>query len=179
MVIAYAEDSESAVDSAHEIVQEKFGHLTTDGLGLFRKGGWVLSPPVLQVSTARFPTHDNRGLEMVNCAMEYNRRAFKENMAHVRDITGIFDEVKGKGWIGEYQIDDNPSPYRSSCGEGACSDFPGQGIHLYDFAGHLVSHPWHLQGILDDSESNPWYVDEDEGRDFYWDCNDMQTYKYQ
>ena len=39
---------------------------------------------VLQVSNARFPTDDKRGLEMVNSAMEENRKVFKEHMANLR-----------------------------------------------------------------------------------------------
>jgi len=135
---------------------------------LARAGGGPI-PPVKQVSTARFPTEDNLGLEMVNSAMENNRSKFKENMEKIRHLTAnytddeFFDGIEGK----ENKINDNPSWFRNYC-EAACGSFPGSGAYLYDFKGHTISSPGHLRLILNDSDSNPYYIDESDGQDPNW-----------
>jgi hypothetical protein len=92
-VLVFANDTESALVAVHEVVHEKIG---TSSLGdpfdsyvdftndeYFGKDQGGPIPSILQISTARFPTDDMRGLKMVDSAMEDNKQAFKESMAEV------------------------------------------------------------------------------------------------
>lgn len=185
-ILVFAKDSESALNAAHEVVHEKMGNTSTggpfdyyvdfteDGLIITGKDRWGPIPPVLQVSTTRFPTDDKRGLEMANSAMENNRRVFKESIAlirhHIANYTDdqLFDEVEGKGWIEieGVKLFDDPGRFRVCCGS-AYGDVKGTAC-LYDFRGFTISSPNILQRILNDSDSNPWYMDESEGQDPNW-----------
>ena len=188
MVLVFAKNSEGALDAAHEVAHKKLGYTRLgcafdyyvdftreDTTRLFGKGRWGPIPPVLQVSTARFPTDDKRGLEMVNYAMEINRETFKKNMAiiryHIARYTDdqLFDEVDGKGEveIEGVKLFDNPFLFRHYFG---CSsgELKGPNDRLYGFKGETISSPMHLRRILNDSDCNPWYIDENEGRDPNW-----------
>jgi hypothetical protein len=210
LVLVFADNAESALVKAHEVVHEKLkttcnggpfdyyvdfterprrdpsmigeemvaAALDDKGISTpahFGKDRWGPMPPVLQVSTARFPTDDKSGLEVVNLAMEFNRKEFKDDMTYIRYLTAnytddqLFDEVEGKGEIifeGKKVFDD-PSRFRYRC-EDACGGFPGPSAHLYDFTGGTISCPKHLQLMLNDSDSDPYYMDETDGQDPNW-----------
>lgn len=187
-ILVFAMDKEQALNAASRVASEKLGLdckgrtfdydvvFSRDGLGVTgdnRLG--PLPPAVLQVGTARFPTDDERGLEFVNLAMENNRLRFKESMAVIRHLIAkytddqLFDEVEGDE---EIQIEGktrrfSPDRLRACC-EGVCGYAPGSHVHLYDFCGRTVSRPEILQRILEDSDSNPWFVDLSEGQDPCW-----------
>jgi hypothetical protein len=130
-------------------------------------------PPVLQMNTVRFPIQDTGGLEMVDIALENNRKAFKKNMAHIRYHISkytddqLFDEIDDEG---EFQIEGvipNAAWFRDFCGD-VCGELEGPDSHLYDFWGRAISSPKRLQRILNDSDSNPWFMDQTEGQDPNW-----------
>jgi len=182
MVMVYARDPQSALDAARKVVNEKiessdlgmpfsfYVDFTKDALpelsGVDLRGS---IPPVIQVSTARFPTDDKRGLEFVNSAMEMNREDFKKIMAniryHIANYTDdqLFERIGGKGRveIDGVKLYDNPFMFRYSCGE-ASGYLKEQSHNLYDFEGQPVSSPLHLQRILNESDSNPFYHEYEE-----------------
>ena len=186
-VLVFAKNAEDALNEANEVVNEKLGYMdrggpfnsyadfTKDGMGMFGKDHCGPIPPVLQVSTTRFPTNDKRGLEMVNSAMENNRRTFMLSMEQIRRLIEnyaddqLFDYVEGKGVIeiDEEEMNVGLAGFRYLC-EDACGDFPGPGAYLYDFLGRTISRPGILRRILDDSDSNPSYMDKSEGNDPNW-----------
>jgi hypothetical protein len=140
--------------------------------GGFAKNRWGSISPVLQVSTARFPTDDKRGMEMANSAMENNRLAFKSSMERIRSCIAnynddqLFDEVEDKGEIEEKKTEDDLVWFRIDCG--VVSGVQGPECFLYDFWGDPISSLKRLQLILDDSDSDPYYIDETNGKDPNW-----------
>jgi hypothetical protein len=141
-------------------------------LARFGRSRYGPIPPVLQVSTARFPINDKRGLEMLNAAMENNRNKFKENMAHIRyhiekyTDDQLFDEIDDNG-IEIEGLTTNPAWFRDFC-EYASGSSKGPVECLYDFKGRTISSPKILHRILNDSDSNQWYMDESDGQDPNW-----------
>jgi hypothetical protein len=168
MVMVYAEDSERSLNLARKVVYEKFGtsdpfnyyvdFAQDDSLGLIHKGRWGPIESVLQVSNARFPTDDKRGLKMVNSAIGKNRKAFKKGMTNLRHLIEnytndeLFDEVAPKFNMeigGEY-----PFQFRQYCRD-LSGDFPGPNSYLVDFRGYAISNPRSLQCIMNDFDSDP------------------------
>jgi hypothetical protein len=153
LTLVFAEEPKGAVGSAVEVVEKILENTAIFFDGAYVKGRWVLVPSALQVSTARFPTDDKRGLQMVNSAMDDNRKLFKEDVAYIRYLIAnytddqLFDEIEGKGWIEELQIYDDPSCFRYNC-KGAGGDFAYPATPLYDFAGYPIYSSWELQGLL-------------------------------
>lgn len=180
-VLVYAKDEEGALDAVSEVEQEKLGYRqrvgqfvyyidsTKAGVGLFGNDEWVPIPPILQVSTALFPTDNKRGLDMVNSLMEENRKTFKETMAHIRHCVANYtdDELFGKIDIEGGSTCYDPDSFRLWCGVAS-------GYHayldslLYDFKGNAVWNPEHLQCLLNPSYSNLWFLDESNGKDPNW-----------
>jgi hypothetical protein len=139
----------------------------------FGKDRWGPIPPVLQVSTARFPIDDPRGMEQVKAAFEQIRKEFDRNMEsiryHIANYTNdeLFSEVEGKG---EVEIDgekllDCPGGFQYCCEY--VSDRPEEG-YLYDFKGYCITRLYHLQRIITDSDENPFFVDESDGQNPEW-----------
>lgn len=186
-ILTYAKDAEDALDAAHKIVEEKLGYrshggpfdyyvdFTEDNIALFGNTHWGPIPPVLQVSNARYPIEDKRGLEMVYGAMEKNRETFKDAMVYVRSIIADYtddqlfdiDESKGAIIIDDEGLSPGPAAIRLLFGD-ACGGFPGPGAFLYDFMGRTISRPHLLQRILSDSDSNPRYVDDSDDQNPEW-----------
>jgi hypothetical protein len=169
MVLVYAKDSECALNSARKVVHEKIG--TRDAfnyyvdfaqnvsLRLIHKAQWGHVESVLQVSNARFPIDDKRGLKMVNSAMEKNRKPFKKDMANIRHQIEhytddeLFDEVET-----DFRM------YRANI----CGRFPALRAYLYDFQGDTISSPNSLQWMLNDSDWNPYYIEHIGQQDPNW-----------
>ena len=174
-ILVFAKDSEDALVKAHNVIDKMtfgvfenrmdFVDFTKDGY--LNKDGVRLNPPVLQVSTKRFPTNDKRGLEMANSAMEDNRRTFMRNMRMIRyHITNYTDEqlFEAKGWLDGVQHPRNPCWFRMYCGMVSLMYVQDPCVYLYDYRGYGVTYPEYLQGILNDSDENPFYIESD-GRD--------------
>jgi hypothetical protein len=105
-------------------------------------------PPVLQVSNARYPIDDKRGLKMVNSAMKRNGKVFKGNMSFIRGFIANYTD--------DQLFDEAALPFQCFLKD-ASGVSPGPSAYLYDFQGRTISSPRHLKLILDDSDSNPWY----------------------
>lgn len=187
-ILVFAKDEKEAVETAWNVAFEIIGtfseggpfagyaDLTKDGLLVAEvEDRWGPLPPVLQVSTARFPIDDKRGLKFANHAMEGNRLRFKSNMEAIRHLIAkytddqLFDEVEGDE---EIQIEGHtlrapPCAFAYLCSS-ASGYIPSHNVHLYDFLGRTISRPEILQRILEDSDSNPWFVDYSEGQDPDW-----------
>jgi hypothetical protein len=156
-VMVYAENSKGAVKAAHDVVNKNLRTKSQGGpfdwfvdfgkdepLGLIHKGLWGPIPSVLQVSTARFPTNDMRGLEMVKSAMEKNREAFKKDMANIRhQIERYTDDELFDGF--------DLIPGFRTCIANVCGDLKGLRAHLYDPSGRTISNPFLLQMLLDEN----------------------------
>lgn len=139
----------------------------------FGKDRWGPIPPVLQVSTVRFPTKDPRGMEQAKAAFELIRKEFKRDMAsiqyHIANYTDdeLFSEVQGKGAV---EVDgvkhhDDPFGFKYHCESASGQTEDG---YLYDFHGVTISRLFHLQRIITDSDENPFYMDPSEGQDPNW-----------
>lgn len=140
---------------------------------MFGKDRWGPIPPVLQVSTVRFPTDDPRGMEQAKAAFVQIREMFNRDMAliryHVANYTDdeLFCEVQGKGEveIDGLKLDDAPRSFQYTCE--CVSDRTDVG-YLYDFKGSCITRLDHLRRITTDSDENPFYIDEGEGQDPNW-----------
>ena len=132
-VLVYAPDSESALIEARKIIYKKMEWASLEGIydsavdftkdefgGVAGIGRYGSLDPVLQVSTARFPTDDKRGVEMAYAALEDYRKAFKYHLTLIRHHLGkytddeLFEEVEGEGYIeidGD-RVRDDPSDFR-------------------------------------------------------------------
>lgn len=182
MVTVYAEDSERALNSARKVVFEKFGtsdpfnyyvgFTHDDPLGLIQKGRWGPIESVLQVSNARFPTDDKRGLKMVNSAIGKNRKGFKKSMKNLRHLIEhytddeLFDEVAPKFNMeigGVY-----PFQFRQYCRD-LSGHFPGPYSYLFDHRGYGISNHRSLQCIMNDFDSDARLWRAIEGSDI--DCD--------
>ena len=160
---------------AEEAVASALSNNDCPVLALFGKSRWGPVPPVLQVSSARFPIDDKRGLDMVNSAMENNRKVFKRSMEymryHIASYTNdqLFDgiESSAKIEIGGEEINIGSYGFQCLC-EDASGNWPDPGAYLYNFRGRPISRPAELRRILNDSDSDPWYVDPSEGADPNW-----------
>jgi hypothetical protein len=169
MVMVYAEDSERALNLARKVVYEKFG--TSDPFNyyvdfaqfefhrLISKGQWCHVESVLQVSNARFPTDDKRGLKMVNSAMEENRKVFKEHMANLRHQIEHYTD--------DELFDEDEPDFRGYCAKASCR-FPALREYLYDFQGDTISSPYSLQWMLSDSDLYPYYIEQIGQQDPIW-----------
>lgn len=130
-------------------------------------------PPVLQVSTARFPTDDKRGMEQAKEAFEAIRVLFNQTMTliryHIANYTNdeLFGEVEGKGMVeidGE-KMYDNPSIFQNACE--SLGRVP-EVCHLFTPLGTCVTRLAHLRAIVTDSDENPCFVDYSGGQDPDW-----------
>lgn len=135
------------------------------------KDRWGPIPPVLQVSTARFPTDDPRGLEQVREAFLRIRAAFSKNMAliryHVANYTDdeLFGEIQGKGevTVEGLKLLDDPRKFQYCC-ECVGIRIPEES-YLFDFAGRCITRIGHLYAIITDSDEHPFFRGDVEGRD--------------
>lgn len=166
-VMAYAEDAKGALEATHKVAEEKLGYFDQGGAFDYyidaTSGEDQLGPipTVLQVSTTRFPVEDRRGLELVNCAMNKNRKTFMRSMAFIREFIARFadDELFDKETLrsatveGEYTLI-NSWEFPDYC-EDALGVDPALGVYLFDYMGHPVFHPLKLWRILHDSDENP------------------------
>ena len=186
-ILVFAKNPDNALDEARKVVNEKLGttsiggpfvhyvDYSNDAPGLMYKSRRKQIPPVLQVSTACFPTEDKRGLKMVNSAMEKNQENFKESMAlirhHIKNYTDdqLFNEIEGKGEveIEGLKFDDHPRFFREYCGHvyGKSQD---PRVYLYDYNGRGVTSPLTLQKFLNGCNPDPWGMDERKGQDPHW-----------
>ena len=176
-ILVFAKDSESALEEARKVVSEKRGTSRIDGsFGHYIDYSNGRQIPVFQVSTARFPTNEKRGLRVLNSAMEKNRRVFKESMAlirhHIANYTDdqLFNEIEGRG---EIEIDgqrifDNPGSFRDYCGL-VYDKIQGQSVYLYDIKGRGITSPLILQKFLNGCNPDPWDFNKSEGQGLYWD----------
>ena len=134
-------------------------------IGKWGKDRWGDIPPALQVSTKRFPCSDPRGMEQAREAMLITLKHFKKTMKsiryHIANYTDdeLFNEVPG---MGEVEVDgekiyDAPRGFREDCEEigGQTADF---GVFLFGPRGEHITAVSHLQGLLDNSEDDPFYV---------------------
>ena len=181
--LVFAKDSDSAFEIAREVAaringfdrfsvasyEYEFGE---DLISMCRK-----FPPALHVSTARFPTYDKRGKVVVNYAMERNRMSFKRNMVEIRYLIAnynddqLFDEVKPKGnvfiKIEGVSIHNDPGLFREDL-RYACGYFSGQDCWLYNFRGKPITSFSYLEQLLNDSDSNPFFIDHSGGQNPDW-----------
>jgi hypothetical protein len=92
----YVDFTESPRKDPYMITEEALASMLNDnGLSVvsrFGKTRYGPIPAVLQVSTARFPADDKRGMEMVNSAMEDNRTSFKRNMTEIRYLIANYTD---------------------------------------------------------------------------------------
>jgi hypothetical protein len=173
-ILVFAKDADSALAAANKIVGDKliWPHGMFDYASDFAFGPedfgtremlterWGKIPPVLQVSTTRFPCEDSSGLLQAEDALQFTREFFDENMKslrhHVTNYTDdeLFNEVEG---IGEIEIDgweiyDDPSEFQYTCsllGGKSCD-----GIFLYEFHGWPVTRVRHLQQLITITDTN-------------------------
>jgi hypothetical protein len=122
---------------------------------------WGAIPPVLQVSTVRFPCDDTRGMLQAKEALLITKKLFDKNMKclryHLANYTDdeLFNEVQGKGEIivdGE-RIYDNPQSFQCICedlaGGPSCDE-----VFLYEFHGAPVTRVQHLQQLITITDTN-------------------------
>lgn len=181
--LVYAKDSDSAFEIAREVAPK------INGFDRFFVAAYEYEfgkemhsmcrkfPPALQVSTVRFPTDDKRGMEVVNYAMECNRASFKRNMVGIRYMIAnytddqLFDGVKPKGKvfieIEGVSIQNQPVVFREDL-RYACGYFQGSDCWLYDFRGKPITSFTYIKQLLNDSDSNPFYIDHSGGQDPDW-----------
>ena len=163
-VLAFAKDEEAALNVARNVMKEKIrtkilkeyvDFANGNPMGLIGEGLMGQIPPVLRVSTGRFPTDDKRGIEMVNDAMKDTRKEFDRLMAplryYIENYTNdmLFDQIGG---IGEIEIDgmkiyDKPNCFRDYARDVGLSLQRGR-IYLYDYNGLGVKGPVTLQEFL-------------------------------
>jgi hypothetical protein len=166
-ILVFAPDSESAQLEALRVIHKKWEEGVYDWAVDFSEDGYqkhygknklASTPAVLQVSTARFPTDDKRGVEMANEAMEHNRKMFKENMAIIRqEIADYTDDQIFEGQCKSEIPYGNPSKFRNQC-QYVGEDIQDPFVRLYDFLGQGITSPLVLQRILTDTDSHPWFI---------------------
>ena len=181
--LVFAKDSDSAFEIAREVAPQ------IEGFDSFFVASYEYEfgkdcismcsefPPALQVSTARFPTDDKRGMQVVNYAMGRNRSSFKRNMVGIRYMIAnytddeLFDGVEHKGKvfieIEGVSIHNKPRIFREDL-RYACGYFHGADCWLYDFRGKPITSFGYLKQLLNDSDSDPFYIDDSEGQDPDW-----------
>ena len=157
---------------AEEMVAAALNKNGVSTLGLFGKSRYGPIPPVLQVSTLRFPIEDTRGMEQARAAFELIRKRFKDRMAQIRYLVAnytddeLFGEVEGRGKveIDGVQLYDDPRSFQYYC-ECVGGQIPG---YLFGFTGSCITRIEHFQRIITDSDENPFYIDESEGQNPKW-----------
>lgn len=191
-VLVFAPDEDVALNEARKVVLEVYKNTRKIELSDFSgdqndesnpsrlaQGRWGPIPPALQVSTARFPTEDARGLEQVMEAFELIKTEFKENMRwmryHIANYTNdelfetgekIFGNGKGFVMVDGVKLYDDPSNLRSVC---ECLSGSNLGdAFLFEFCGGWITNHYHLHRILTDSDDYPFYTDETGGQDPEW-----------
>jgi hypothetical protein len=168
-ILVYAKDPESAKGEALRVIHKKWEEgvydwavdFTENGFPKYHgKDGLGSTPAVLQVSSARFPIDDKRGVEMAYFAMEANRSEFKKNMGIIRQEIAKYDDDS----LFESKCGSKFRNYCQYVGE----DIEEPYVHLYDFLGNRVTSPSILQRILNDTYSSPFYKYEGVKHDPYW-----------
>ena len=174
-VLVYAPDVKKALDEARKVVYEKLK--TTRECGAFRyyqdstgvpsdasvPSDLVESikdtfPPVLQVSTKRFPTEDHRGMDLVMSAFECMRENFKDNMRKIRCHIANYADDELFDQTHESDDDDfdclslyeDPRSFLYIC-KRLGSQEPEDG-YLFDFRGNSITTLDEIEQILDDPD---------------------------
>lgn len=188
-IMVYASCIDVALNAARKVASELgfesegrkteyYADFASDEFGSALRRRWGPIPPVLQVSTKRFPTDDKRGLEYANYAMERNRIKFWENLKKIRHLMDkntvdeLFDE---DNTLEDILIDGeihtiSPGFFRIYC-EGLTGCSPTRYVHLYDYRGRTVPTRCELQCILEELDSDPCFEDLSEEEDSDCDPN--------
>jgi hypothetical protein len=153
----------SAVDAGGLTGEMMFAAAMTESgipcVGGFGKDRWEDIPPVLQVSTIRFPCDDPRGMEQAKLAMDNTLEEFKENMKHLRDLIAKYTDEEL--FASAEGIGDDPSDLQWHCEKIA---WVRNGAFLYDFLGHPITRISHLQDLVadPDADHNNEFMDDPE-----------------